>query len=451
MRNPFKTIFAIRREELPTALLMAGYFFLVITSFWILKPIKKSLFIGYYHASGQDGLELLGRTLGGSQAELLAKLLNMVVAAVAMIVFTWLARRFVRQQLTTIFSAFFALCYLAFIPFIPRDLTEPGHDLVVWLFYLFGDLFSTVMVVTFFAFLNDSVTSDAAKRLYGVVGFGGVVGGWAASVAGAAAGENVTTTGWLLILAVVAVLIVVLARLAGGRVDAAKAQVAEDSGSEAEAKVDPGNPVLEGARLVFSSRYLLAIVGIVGMYEIVSTIMDFQFSATVEHFSEDGAAIGRHFRTVYAFTNTAAMLVQLFLTSVIMQRFNVGGALLVLPAAALAASLAFLAVPILWVASALNPADNAFSYSINQSAREALYVPTSRDEKYKAKAFIDMLVQRLAKGVAVFISLGVTTTFTEFGAVRWLSLVTATILVGWVATVRYAGRRFEEMTRDETS
>ena len=60
MRNPFKTIFAIRREELPTALLMAGYFFLVITSFWILKPIKKSLFIGYYHASGQDGLELLG-------------------------------------------------------------------------------------------------------------------------------------------------------------------------------------------------------------------------------------------------------------------------------------------------------------------------------------------------------------------------------------------------------
>ncbi|MBT7099638.1 hypothetical protein HN937_19845, partial [Candidatus Poribacteria bacterium] len=119
--------------------------------------------------------------------------------------------------------------------------------------------------------------------------------------------------------------------------------------------------------------------------------------------------------------------------------------------AALAASLAFLALPILWVASALNPADNAFSYSINQSAREALYVPTTRDEKYKAKAFIDMLVQRVAKGVAIFISLGVTTVFTEFGAVRWLSLVTGAILLGWVATVRYAGRRFEELTRDETT
>ena len=125
--------------------------------------------------------------------------------------------------------------------------------------------------------------------------------------------------------------------------------------------------------------------------------------------------------------------------------------MLVLPVAALAASLGFLALPILWGGSALNPADNAFSYSINQSAREALYVPTSRDEKYKAKAFIDMLVQRLAKAVAVFIAIGVTTVFTDFSGVRWLSLITAAILVGWVATVRYAGRRFEELTRDETT
>ncbi|MBT3271147.1 hypothetical protein HN371_28665 [Candidatus Poribacteria bacterium] len=160
MGNPFKRIFAIRREELPTALLMASYFFLVITSFWLLKPIKKALFLGYYHKEAQDGLDLVGWHLAGPQAELLAKLLNMVVAVVAVVVFTWLARRFVRQQLTTIFSLFFAACYLVFIPLIPKDLTVAGHDLAVWSFYLFGDLFSTVMVVTFFAFLNDSVTTQ---------------------------------------------------------------------------------------------------------------------------------------------------------------------------------------------------------------------------------------------------------------------------------------------------
>ena len=453
MRNPFKQMFAIRRDELPTALLMASYFFLVITSFWILKPIKKTLFLSYYHPEAQGSFDLLGWQLAGPQAEGLAKILNMVVVAVAVVVFTWLARRFVRQQLTTIFSIFFGACYLVFIPLFPKDLSVAGQDIVVWSFYLFGDLFSTVMVVTFFAFLNDSVNADGAKRLYGVVGFGGVVGGAFASAVRLAAGSNVTVTGWLLILAGVTGAIVVLSQLAGRRVDRARseAEPEPEATPASETATPAGNPVTEGARLVFSSRYLLAIVGIVAMYEIVSTIMDFQFSQTVVHYSADPAALGRHFDIVFAFTNNFAMVVQLFLTSFVMQRFNVGGALLVLPVAALAASLGFLALPILWIGSALNPADNAFSYSINQSAREALYVPTSRDEKYKAKAFIDMLVQRLAKAVAVFIAIGVTSVFTDFTGVRWLSLITAVILVGWVATVRYAGRRFEELTRDETT
>ncbi|MAF09626.1 hypothetical protein CMK11_04175 [Candidatus Poribacteria bacterium] len=451
MGNPLKRIFAIRRDELPTALLMASYFFLVITSFWVLKPIKKSLFIGYYHPAAQDGLTLAGRHIGGPTAELYAKLLNMLVAAIAMVVFTWLARRFVRQQLTTIFAAFFAACYLAYIPLLPTDLSVPGQHLVIWSFYLFGDLFSTVMVVTFFAFLNDSVDSDGAKRLYGVVGFGGVVGGSFASIVRATVGSDMSNTGWLVTLAVVAGVIAALAQAAGRIGDRARAAPTAEAEPAEDTAKPTGNPAIEGARLVFSSRYLLAIVGIVGMYEIVSTIMDFQFTATLVHYTADGDAFGRHLDIVYAFTLNAAMVIQLFLTSAIMRRFNIGGALLVLPAAALAASLAFLAAPILWIGSALNPADNAFSYSINQSAREALYVPTSRDEKYKAKAFIDMLLQRIAKGVAVAISIGVTTVFTDFGGVRWLSLVTAAILVGWIATVRYAGRRFEELTRDETT
>jgi AAA family ATP:ADP antiporter len=50
-------------------------------------------------------------------------------------------------------------------------------DSVVWSFYLYGDLFSTLMVATFFVFLNDSVTPAAAKRLYGLIGLGGVAGG----------------------------------------------------------------------------------------------------------------------------------------------------------------------------------------------------------------------------------------------------------------------------------
>lgn len=171
----------------------------------------------------------------------------------------------------------------------------------------------------------------------------------------------------------------------------------------------------------------------------VSTIMDFQFTSTIVHYL-DGPDIGRQFSTVFALTNWVALFVQLFLTSFVMRRFGVGIALLFLPVVALAGSAGFMLFPVLWVGSLLNTADNGFSYSINQSAKEVLYVPTTREEKYKAKAFIDMFVQRFAKALAVGLSLLITTLFTGFDSIRWLSLLTVAILVLWLLAARYAGR-----------
>jgi AAA family ATP:ADP antiporter len=129
-----------------------------------------------------------------------------------------------------------------------------------------------------------------------------------------------------------------------------------------------------------------------------------------------------------------------------MSRLGVHVALLVLPVAILAASAGFAALPILVIGSLLNTADNGFSYSINQSAKESLYVPTTKDEKYKAKAFIDMFVQRFAKAVAVVISLGITTVFVEYSTIRWLSAVIVPLVVVWIFAAVYAGRRFREVT-----
>ncbi len=113
-----------------------------------------------------------------------------------------------------------------------------------------------------------------------------------------------------------------------------------------------------------------------------------------------------------------------------------------LPLSILSVSTGYLILPGLWIASALNTADNGLSYSINQSAKEALYVPTSSAEKYRAKAFIDMFVQRLAKAIAVVISLGLTFAFSDFESLRYLSVVTLLLLLLWIAAARYAGRQF---------
>jgi len=430
----------IRRDELPLSLLMFSYFFLVITSFWILKPLKKTLFIGFYK---DNGFDLLSWHLNASQTELIAKVLNMAVAILAVAVFTWLARRFRRQQLTYLFSGFFMVSYILY----SFRITNPG-DLTVWSFYLFGDLFSTLMVATFFAFLNDSVTPDKAKRLYGLVGLGGVMGGAFGSLIVKIWIKQISMGTWLWITFAVGAVIILLAKTAGALVDKDLKKPNLNRGRDEPAEPADGkqksNPALEGARLVFKSRYLLAIVGIVGFYEIVSTIMDFQFTSTVEHFVPK-EMIGAHFSTIYTITNFMSMFVQLFLTSFVMSRFGLTAALMVLPVAIVMGSAGFVVVPVLWVGSFLNTADNGFSYSINQSAKETLYVPTSREEKYKAKAFIDMFVQRFAKALAVGISLAITTYFSDFSSIRWLSVVTLAIMVVWIIAIRYAGRKFDEM------
>jgi AAA family ATP:ADP antiporter len=430
----------IRRDEWPFVILMFVYFFLVITAFWILKPIKKALFIDYY---GVDGhlFSLLGWQLTASQAELIAKVGNMIAVFFAVIVFSWLAHRLRRQQLTFVFAAFSFVALLGFWAMLPSR-----GEVTVWTFYIFGDLYNSLMVATFFAFLNDSVRPLDARRIYGPIILGGVCGGAFGSMYVRAQIDNFEPTDWALICAALMVVVAAVAAGAGRWVDRrdeppTPAPVASHDG------VAKGSRALEGARLVVRSKYLLAIVGLVGLYEFVSQILDYQFTATVTHFVT--GATGEHFSTVYAVTNLVALVIQLFVTANVMSRFGVKAALVIMPLMVLGASWLFLLLPILWIGSSLNTVDNGLNYSINQSARESLYTPLTRDEKYKAKAFIDMFLYRTAKvgGIGVALLLGAF--FDEFTAVRWLSTLTVLLAAAWIAVARYAGNRFRELTEDE--
>ncbi len=443
--NPFKAILNVRRDEVPLVLAMFTYFFAVIMTFWILKPIKKAAFIGYYEAA--DGFHHFGWALDGSQVELLAKVGNMFIAFAAVVVFTWLARRMRRQQLTLVFCGFCAVA-LAYFAFATAD-SSNSTEAQGWLLYLFGDLYNTLMVATFFAFLNDSFSPEAAKRNYGPIILGGVTGGAVGSMFVQFQIDAFSFRTWMFICIGITGIIALVAIIAGRLVD--RAPPPEKQTSD-EPEPPQSNVALEGARIVFRSRYLLAIVTIVAIYEIVSTVMDFQFTATIaERVARED--LDNAFSTTYAITNALALFIQLFLTTVILSKFRHSVALLLMPVVVLFASSGYLLAPIVYTAASLTISDNALNYSINQSAREALYTPTSRDEKYKAKAFIDMFVQRFAKAVAVGVSLGITMFLGEgegvdFSSLRYLSIFVILLVVLWIAAARYAGRRFEQLTAD---
>ncbi|MDA2929161.1 MFS transporter [Acidobacteria bacterium AH-259-O06] len=418
-----KAFFDFREGEYQPALLMAGFFFSAMTVFQILKPLKKGLFVEHI----------------GAELQLIAKVLNILVAIGAMVVFTYLYNRLGGRRLVYVLGGLFLAALLVFSTLV----SEAPSKIVNWSFYLFGDLWSTVWVATFWAFLNEISTPDQSKRLYGVIGAGGTLGGLLGVTLVVLLVRQYSPQLLLLLCAGLTVAILLLVWRTDKLAQQPNAALTYRRDRPAKPEAAKSNAVTEGAKLVLASKYLLAIVGIMGLYELCSAMIDFQFSTASETISGSRATTF-FIAQIYLITNTVAVVVQLFFTSFVMRRFGLGPALMILPLAMALSSGLFMVVPTLMFAGLLNVADNGFNYSINQTARESLYVPTSSDEQYKARAFTNMFVQRAGKGVATVIS----AVFILIG-VRWLSLVTIAVTVLWMTIATFAGRRFHEFSEEE--
>jgi AAA family ATP:ADP antiporter len=272
-----KKFFDIRPGEWPLALGLSTYFFLVIAIFWVLKPIKRGLVISYF---GDHPLHVAGWVLSGAQAEQVGKVLNMLVAFAVVGIFTWLVRRYARHYLIVIFCGVFGVLFLVFGSVINQ--IEGLGQTAVWSFYVTGDIWTTVMVATFWAFANDLNTGDQAERLYGIVGLGGVVGGFVGATVVSGLVEQMGRSTLVLACLVPTALIAVLAVWIHRRECRADPEI--PCAPKADAVLDPEeeNAFLEGGKLVLNSKYLLGIAAVLGIYEMVSNIVDFQLAMIVE-------------------------------------------------------------------------------------------------------------------------------------------------------------------------
>lgn len=415
----------VRPGERSLALAFAGYFFLVIATFWILKPLRTSQFLGALGAKHLPWARLVTATLVLPLGALLA----------------WLSARVPRRGLLLGVAGTFGLGHLAF--WLLDPLVPP-----VWVhvpFYFWVDLFVTANVALFWSFLNEHVTPESAKRLFGVIGAGGMLGGILGSalagyLAPALGGRHLllltaapTAATFLLILWLDRRL-----RRSPVRADAGPAPVAAaPTGSSVRAAWD-------GLAMVLRSRYLLGILAIVAAYEVSSVIADYQFSAHAA--AEFPGKLLADARTAYLgrfslATGLIGLAIQLLGTSAIQRHLGLGAALAVLPLALLAGAGVFLAVPGLIGASLWFGADATLNYGIHQTSKEALYAPVSVAEKYRAKAFIDVFGVRLAKALGAAV---VWTLLALDLPARWQATVAVAVVLLWLAAVRSAARGFAE-------
>jgi len=439
-------------KKIAFTVVMFLYINLALTIFWILKPLKKSLFIGLY--DGDQTFKLGSMEMLGSSAELLAKGMNLLIAFMLVVFLTLVTRLAKRQRLT--YCCMGLIIAMTFY-FSLHLINEPSES-TVWLFYWFGDLYISLMLAAFFSFLHDTVDLRNAKRLYGFIVLGAVSGGAVGSTYFSGWSREMNNQQWLHTVIGIGVVICLLAFAAGWMAKSIPHHEPKPSPNDVPKK--KFNAAIEGASLVFKSRYLIAIAGIVGFYEITSEMLDYQFTAMTERFvpKED---IGSHFGTVYAIGNIAALVVQLCFSifAAGFPKYRIHWILLALPLAVALSSLFFIIAPILLAASLLKISDSTFAYSVNQTGRETLYNPLSRQEKYVARAFVEVFIQRTGKVAALLIAFLVPmflNTRNETGqletnllGLQLLGVFTCIIVAIWFYCVKIVGRKFESLEREQ--
>ncbi len=432
----FKTILDIRKGERIRTLLMFLYFFIVIASYWFLKPARSALTISNLTA---DPIPML-------------RVISALLLSVVVIGYSVLVTRFNREHLAyLVIGSFFWL--IAFFAFAFHRFE--GESLLYYTFYVFLDLFITVNVALFWTFLADISDSDSAHRLYGLIGAGGVLGGFFGSFFNKKI-EAVTDPGnmMLMVLAVYGLLFFIIwgvSRRTGGHprderpiVEARKTRLAE---------------ALEGAHTVLRSRYFLAICVLLASYEFISTVSDFCFHKAVEiTYNVEGSIVfffgsgtlGSFFSEFFLTMNIIAVFAQIVLTPLILRRLGITAALLVLPVLILVLSTGFFIIPMLVTIEALFLTDNAFNYSINQTSREMLFVPVPRKDKYKALAFIDMFILRTAKALAGLAMIALQGFFVIYDIedLRWYMIMTVSLVIIWIVLAIFLGRRFRRFNKE---
>ncbi|MFC2164872.1 Npt1/Npt2 family nucleotide transporter [Acidobacteriota bacterium] len=398
----------IRREESYSALLMFLYFFLITTSTYIIKPVKISNFLDILKPERLPLAYLFTALLIGVVAALNSRLLYSM-------------RRDVYISLSLIFFIITILLFWIFF--------KAQWKWLSMIFWVWVDIFAITTVTQFWIIINDIYHPFQAKRLVGFLVSGGLLGGITGSLlavflAGVIGTENLLLICPFLLFFCILIIFAIHKK--------APKEVLKKTISSPEAK-DKKVGYRESFRTIKKSRHLMLLSGIMLLSIVVTTLVDFQFNSVVE-----SAIEGKDTRTVFLGTFFSGLLLfsyllHILLTKRILKNFGLRVALMIAPSVLLVCALGVFFIPVslllVWAVT-LKGSDKSLAHSLTQSVRELLYIPVSPDIKYKAKVFIDMFVNKFAKGIAAFILILCVTLF-EF-TTKEVTLVIIFFILAWM-------------------
>ena len=453
----FLGLFAdVRGGEGATLILLALDVCLLLMAYYIIKPVREALIL----AGG--GAEVKSYAAAGQAILLLG----------AVPIYSALASRSSRRRLINIVTIFFAGCLGGF--YILAQFRVP----LGIAFYLWVGIFNLMIIAQFWAFANDLYTPEAGKRLFAVIVFGSSVGAVLGGKVASWLSEPLGAYQLLFVAAGLLLVSLVIANIIDSRERHGASDRAAARDQEAEEPIGKGGAF----RLLFSSKYLILIALLMMFLNWVNTTGEYILGRTVQNAAEKSVAadtaveadqennseasdissaaklsqderkdrirkyVIKFYGDFFSVVNLVALLVQLFLVSRILKYLGVRVALLILPVIALGAYALLVFYPILGVVRWAKTAENSTDYSLQNTVRQVLFLPTTREQKYKAKQAIDTLFVRAGDVLSAAL---------VFVGTSWLAFKTMhfalanLVLVGvWIIIAILIGRENRRLTAD---
>ena len=372
LQRVLSPIVEVRKEETVGVALMFAYSFLAMTAYNVLKPVTRSKFISDLGADNLPYVLLIAGLLIG----------------VLMTGYTWLVARLPRKGALAITQLGMVGVLGAF-----WFLFQTGGAWVSAAFYLMGLILGILLISQFWTVANLVYDARQAKRLFGFIGGGAPLGGMAGSFILQSFTDDIGTTNMLLISSAMLLLcsFLVWTILRRSQVD--------PSVAVASAEDEKGVKFTEALTLLRGSKHLQIIALVISFAAVGAAIIEQQLNMAAQAAKGQDAtdAITIFLAQVQLWTSTIGFIIQVWLTSKIHRYLGIGFALMVLPVSLGASAVVMLMNAALWAPGLARVLDQSLRYTVDKTTREILFLPLPGDLKMKAKSFVDVTVDRMAK------------------------------------------------------
>lgn len=371
-------------EGLPVVILLVDLF-LILTAYYLLKVVREPLI-------------LLG---GGAAVKSYAAAGQAMLLVILVPVYGWVASKVPRMVLVNGVTALFAASFVAF--WVAYQAGAPvGVPFFLWL-----GIFNMLVVAQFWSLANELFSEAQGKRLFPIIAIGGTLG----AIAGAwVAGALIKAIGLGPIMPIAAAILgaCIALTVVGARAAKRIPKTDEDAHDVSEAPLSKEG----GFKLVLGVPYLRLIAIMIVVYNLVNTTGEYILGSVVTETAKAEAAgdaelakriVGEFYGNFFTWVNAIAAILQALVVSHVVRFLGVRIALLILPAIALGGYTLIATVPILAWIKVAKIGENSVDYSLHNTVRQMLWLPTSPEAKYKAKAAVDSFFVRfgdlLAAGV----------------------------------------------------